>query len=295
MMEYEIKNSRLCVRISSKGGEFRSIRDGNGREYLWQGDEATWTDRGPNLFPYIARMTDKTYTFKGKAWHMDIHGFLPYSEMELVSHEEQKLVLRLDSSPETLEKYPFVFSLEIQWELKEEVLEITYRVLNRDNQTMYFGIGGHPGFRVPWDEDTEFEDYFLDFGESTEPERVGFSEDCFVNGQNIPFALRENRYLDLKHELFDQDAIVLRKTPRHVVLGSKKSGSAIEVNFPGMTYIGFWHWPKTAVPYVCIEPWSSLPSRKGVVEDLETQEDLISLPAGKSYENQWSIALHMEI
>lgn len=294
-MKYEIKNARLCVRISSKGGEFRSIQDADGREYLWQGDEATWIDRGPNLFPYIARLTDKTYTFQGKTWHMDIHGFLPYSEMELVSHEKQKLVMRLNSSPETLEKYPFVFTLEIQWELKDQVLEITYRVFNRDSQTMYFGIGGHPGFHVPWNEDTAFEDYFLDFGESTEPIRVSFTEDCFLDGKDAPFALRENRYLDLRHDLFDQDAIVLREMPRHVVLASKKCKKAIEVKFPNMPYIGFWHWPKAEVPYVCIEPWSSLPSRKGVVEDLETQENLISLPSGESYENQWSIALHMEV
>lgn len=290
-MEYEIKNNRLCVKISSRGGELRSILDADSNEYLWQGDQATWTDRGPNLFPYIARLTEKTYTFKGRTWHMDIHGFLPYSEMKLVSHEEQKLVLGLDSSSETLEKYPFVFSLEIQWELKEETLEITYRVFNKDTQTMYFGIGGHPGFCVPWEEDMEFEDYFLDFRETTNPVRIGFSEDCFVNGEEAPFELRENRYLDLKHSLFDQDAIVLREMPGQVALASPKSKKVIEVKFPQMTYLGIWHWPKAEVPYVCIEPWSSLPSRKGVVEDLEKQKDLISLAAGGRYENQWSIAL----
>jgi hypothetical protein len=49
------------------------------------------------------------------------------------------------------------------------------------------------------------------------------------------------------------------------------------VEFPQMPYVGFWHWPKAEVPYVCIEPWSSLPSRKDRVEDLEQQENLLSL------------------
>lgn len=293
-MEYEIKNAQLCVRISSKGGEFRSIQDGEGREYLWQGEPATWSDRGPNLFPYIARMTDKSYTYQGKTWHMDIHGFLPQSEMKLVSCEPRKLVLGLESSAETLEKYPFTFSLEIQWELKESTLEITYRVFNKDTKTMYFGIGGHPGFCVPWEKDTNFEDYFLDFGEHTEPVRIGFTEDCFLNGNDVPFSLRENRYLNLRHDLFDDDAIVLRETTGHVALRNKTGIKAIEVKFPQMPYIGFWHWPKTEVPYVCIEPWSSLPSRKGIVEDLETQENLIALEAGGKYENLWSISLKDE-
>lgn len=290
-MEFTIKNGQLCVRISSKGGELRSIQDKEGREYLWQGDEATWPDRAPNLFPYIARLTNKTYTYRGKEWHMDIHGFLPETEMRLVSQEEQRLVLGLESSSETLRQYPFAFSLEIQWELKEETLEITYRVKNKDTRTMYFGIGGHPGFCVPWDVNEKFEDYFLDFGEECHPVRVGFSEDCFVNGEDTPFALREDRYLDLKHDLFDQDAIVLREMPRRVALTSPNNQKAIEVELPQMPYLGIWHWPKTEVPYVCLEPWSSLPSRKGVTEDLETQENLISLEAGGTYENIWSVSV----
>lgn len=49
-MNYKISNSKLSVEISSKGGELRSIQDAEGKEYLWQGDVASWTDRGPNLF-----------------------------------------------------------------------------------------------------------------------------------------------------------------------------------------------------------------------------------------------------
>ena len=52
-MNYKISNSKLSVEISSKGGELRSIQDAEGKEYLWQGDADSWTDRGPNLFPYI--------------------------------------------------------------------------------------------------------------------------------------------------------------------------------------------------------------------------------------------------
>lgn len=28
------------------------------------------------------------------------------------------------------------------------------------------------------------------------------------------------------------------------------------------------YWPKTDAPYVCVEPWTSLPSRQDVVEEL---------------------------
>ena len=98
-MNYKISNSKLSVEISSKGGELRSIQDAEGKEYLWQGDADSWTDRGPNLFPYIGRMTDGQYRYQGKTYHMDIHGFLPYMEMNLVEKKEDELVLGIQNTP----------------------------------------------------------------------------------------------------------------------------------------------------------------------------------------------------
>lgn len=290
-MIYEIENKYLRVQISSKGGEFQSIRDKSGREYLWQGDGATWTDRGPNLFPYIGRMTNKSYTYKGKTYSMDIHGFLMYSEMDLVEHTASRLILKLESSEATRAQYPFEFKLEICWELKGETLELTYCVDNCDDKTMYFGIGGHPGFNIPVEEGLAFEDYWIDFGENAAPRMELLSDDCFMLGRDQELLLRDNRYLDLRHELFDNDALVLNSMPKQVTIASPKGRKAIVVEFPKMDYLGIWHWPKTEVPYVCIEPWSSLPSGKDIVEDLETQKNLISLEEGRHYENRWSITI----
>jgi galactose mutarotase-like enzyme len=214
--------------------------------------------------------------------------------MELVKQEADLLVLKLENSAETEAQYPFRFVLEIQYRVMESSLEVTYHVKNRDSQIMYFGIGGHPGFQVPMEEGLIFEDYFLDFGEPSEPMRVDFSEDCFVTEKDSRFVLREGRYLDLRHDLFDDDAIVLYEMPHQVSIRSSKSSRSVQVEFPEMPYVGFWHWPKAEVPYVCIEPWSSLPSRKDRVEDLEQQENLLSLNPEAEYENTWKITIHNE-
>lgn len=168
-MNYEISNSILAVKISSRGGELRSMCDSDGQEYIWQGDKEIWEDRAPNLFPYIGRMTEKSYQFQGKRYHMDIHGFLLTSEMKLVSKTKESLTLKLDASEETLIQYPFLFSLEITWTLVGTRLEIAYQVQNKDEKMMYFGIGGHPGFIVPVDQGAEFEDYRIDFGVNASP------------------------------------------------------------------------------------------------------------------------------
>ena len=53
-----IENEFLQVTISDAGAELMSIRSADGTEYLWQGDAAYWSDRAPNIFPYVARLTD---------------------------------------------------------------------------------------------------------------------------------------------------------------------------------------------------------------------------------------------
>ena len=89
--------------------------------------------------------------------------------------------------------------------------------------------------------------------------------------------------------MFDDDAIVLVDMEKGVTLKSSKGNRAIHVTYPDMPYLGLWHKPKTDAPYICIEPWSSLPSRKGIVEDLRTQPSLLSLQADEKCDKQFAI------
>ena len=295
--EYSLDNGVLSVRVSSIGGQLLSVKK-DGKEYLWQGDPAFWEDRAPNLFPYIARLTKGTYTVHGKEFHLPIHGFLPAAEMKAEAQEESLLVLRLDADESTLACYPFVFTLRIRYELNQDTLRIAYEVENGGTEEMYFGIGGHPGFQAPLEEGLSFEDYFLEFeseGQSgtgaQTPVRIGFSPTCFLNGKDEPWPLEKGCRIPLRHDLFDDDAIVLSHTPKTVVLRSEKGGRGVRVRFPQMPYIGFWHAVKKPAPYVCIEPWSSLPSRQDVVEELSEQPGLIHLEGKGVYRNLWSIQL----
>lgn len=295
--EYSLDNGVLSVRVSSIGGQLLSVKK-DGKEYLWQGDPAFWEDRAPNLFPYIARLTKGTYTVHGKEYHLPIHGFLPAAEMKAEAQEESLLVLRLDADESTLACYPFVFTLRIRYELNQDTLRIAYEVENGGTEDMYFGIGGHPGFQAPLEDGLSFEDYFLEFEsegqgvtDAQTPVRIGFSPTCFLNGKDEPWPLEKGCRIPLRHDLFDDDAIVLSHTPKTVVLRSEKGGRGVRVRFPQMPYIGFWHAVKKPAPYVCIEPWSSLPSRQDVVEELSEQPGLIHLEGKGVYRNLWSIQL----
>ncbi len=287
-----ISNEHLTIQINPRGAELWSIKDKEGQEYLWQGDPAYWSDRAMNLFPYIARMTEKSYTYCRQKYQMDIHGFAKDTIFQAVCHEADMITLKISDTPDTLTQYPFAFDFYITYRLLGNTLKIEFKVVNKDTKTMYFGIGGHPGFNVPFEEGLNFGDYYVEFAEPAQPKRVMFSEDCFVmDGQFAPFELTDGRKYYLRHDIFDDDAIILTDIPRQITLASDKGERKIQVSYPDMSYLGLWHMPHTDAPYMCIEPWSSLPSRKGVIEDLEVQENLIALAAGESYVNCWEVGI----
>ena len=291
-MEYTIHSRPLSVRVSDLGAELQSIFSAaSGHEYLWQGLPEYWSDRAPTLFPYIGRLTQGAYTFGGKRYQMSIHGIAPYSRFTATHQAPESITLELTDSADTLSQYPFRFRLQVAYTLAGDGLEARYTVENRDSVPMYFAIGGHPGIRVPLDDETAFEDWTLRFPEARDAMRVGFSPDCFVNGKDAPFPLAHGTDLPLRHDLFDDDAIVLRGMGSAAVLCSARSGRSVRMDFDGFPCFGIWHWPRKDAPYVCLEPWSSLPSRSGILEDLASQPDLLSLAPGQSLQRRWALRI----
>lgn len=290
-MIYTIENEKLRVQISDRGAQLWSIQTKDGTEYLWQGDKAYWVDKAPNLFPYIARLTEGKYTLEGKSYEMTIHGFVNYSMLTAEEQKPDSIVFLLTQNEETRKMYPFDFAYRVAYTLENDRLAVRFSVENKNDRTMYFGIGGHPGFNVPLEKGLDFTDYYLEFDETKNPVRIDFSPTCFLTGEDKSYALACGNRIMLSHDMFDQDAIVLKDMAKAVTLKSDKSSRAVRVEYPQMDYIGFWHMPHTDAPYICIEPWSSLPSRQDVVEDLAAQPGLVSLEAGKTYENVWTIQI----
>lgn len=289
-MDYQLQNKKLTLTVSSSGAEMQSVKK-DGREYLWNGDTTYWPDRSPLLFPYVGRFTDGKYKIDGKEYEMEIHGFAKNSEFSLVKQTEDQLVFELCDSEQTYRSYPFHFCLQVIYTLVDQKIEIEYRVRNLSDTTMYFGIGGHPGFRLPFEDRAEFEDYYLEFGGECQPDRVGHTETCFLSGENTRFLLEENRKLRLHHDMFDDDAIVLQYMADSVALKTDKGERKVTLCYPNLPYLGIWHAPKTEAPYVCVEPWTSLPSRQDVVEDFRYKPDLIRLGSQKEYRNGWSMEI----
>lgn len=290
-MIYTLKNSEMEVQVSSKGGELVSLRDAEQTEYIWIGDATYWKRHAPQLFPCIGRLTNNHYKMDGTLHEMGQHGFLRDYELTKVEESDVSLHLQLQSDASTRQLYDRDWTVDIFYSLCGKTLSVKFQVRNSDVRTMRFGYGIHPGFNVPLNPALRFEDYRLDFHEVSTPKQMELTERYTISGGMHDYTLEEGRYLPLQHSLFDHDAIILKDMPHTVTLGSQKDEKKVTVTFPNMPYLGIWHAPETDAPFVCIEPWSSLPSTDGVIDEFETKPDFITVEPEETYMNSWSISI----
>ena len=291
-MLYTIENEKIRVTVTDMGAEMTSlILKETGTEYLWQADPAYWTGHAYNLFPICGRLWDGKYTYQGKTYEMNLHGFARKTAYALAEQTDTSLTFRLGDTEVTYAQYPFRFELLLTYTLDGASVITTFRVENRDEKELIFAIGGHPGFNVPLAEGETFGDYTLTFSEPCAPKALCMSETCYYLGETKPFDTCVNGSFALAHSLFDNDAIFLTETAPEVTLRSAVSGHFVTVTYPGMKYVGFWHKPLTEAPYVCIEPWTSVPADDGKVDDLETKRDMYRLASGAVHEQSFTITI----
>ena len=151
----------------------------------------------------------------------------------------------LESCPAFYEQYPFLFRYSIRYRLENATLHVEITVENKDEKTMHFGLGGHPGINVPLEDGLRFEDYVIEVP-PCQPRRMEFTPACFITGRELPFPMECNQ-LPLSHHMFDEDAIVLKGIPGEVTLKSSKGHRGVTLMAPDFPIFGFWHMPKTKV------------------------------------------------
>lgn len=291
-MLYTIENTSVRVQISDKGAELQSIiGKADGTEYLWQGDAEYWSGRAYNLFPICGRLTDGKYTYKGKTYEMNLHGFARKSIFSVKEQTADSIVFHLGTSDTTLAQYPFHFDLLLTYTLAGASVTTTFTVKNEDSESMIFAVGGHPGFNVPMSKKAAFTDYYLEFDCAAPAKAIVMSPTCYTTRKTEKFPLENGKILPLRHDLFDNDAIVLQDMCKAVTIKSKKDSHTLRVEYNDMNYLGLWHAPKTEAPYLCIEPWWSVPAYDGEIDDLATKRDMRTLAAGSTYQNSFTISV----
>ena len=149
-MRYVLENDTLRVEIDSFGAELKSVkRKSNDKEYMWYADKKYWGRTSPVLFPFVGNCRNKEYRYGGKTYAIGQHGFARDMDFEPLLCDMDECWFRLKDTPETYEKYPFHFEVEIGHRLEGRTIEVMWKVANTDSGEMLFMMGGHPAFQVP--------------------------------------------------------------------------------------------------------------------------------------------------
>ena len=292
-MTHILENDQLRVELDELGAQVTSIIEkSSGTEYLWQGDPTYWAGRAPLLFPICGRLTEGKYTYKGNTYEMLLHGFIRKVEIPVSEKTENSVSFTYTDNELTRAQYPFGFRFTVTYVLDGNTLHHRFLVENTGDDILPFSIGGHPGFNVPLAQGTEFTDYYVEFSDATSPRAFVMSETCFLTGQSEPFPLENGRVCHLHHDMFDNDAIFLHDIAPSVTLKSDKTSRAVTLSLDGMPHVGLWHAPRTEAPYLCIEPWTGMPSTDGIVDDMETKKYMTRIARGESFSCSFSVTIH---
>jgi len=246
-----LANGDLTVEIADLGAELARLRDREGRDYLWNGDPATWKGRAPLLFPMVGRAAGDVIRVKGAAYPLPQHGFARVSRFERVEATATRCRMRLQSSEATLSSYPFHFRLDVVFELDGCSLRVIATVRNEGQSALPCSFGFHPAFRWPLPNAPAGEPHEIVF---ERPERAPVRRlvDGFLSPKAEPTPVA-NRRLVLAPSLFEQSALIFDQLNSRSVIFRAMSGPALEVLFPDMPHLGVW--TKPGANFVCIEPW----------------------------------------
>lgn len=285
-----IENEFLTVSFRTKGAEMISIFNKKTQtEHLWQADPAVWSWYAPNLFPIVGGLVNNELQVEGQTYHMTRHGFTRESEFKLVEITETHAKFSLPFNETTLAAYPFRFEFQVLFDLFEQGLRVTYKVINLDDQTIYYSVGAHPAFQVPFKADENYEDYYLEF-ETSEPLLTHLLSAKGLMSGETEMVPMEGRKLWLTKHLFDRDALVFKNiTSKNVSIRSKNHDQSLSISFEDFNDLGIW--AKPGAPFVCIEPWLGYSDTEGKVTDIKQKEAIAKLEHGHVFEAKFTISL----
>ncbi|MDY3848645.1 MAG: aldose 1-epimerase family protein [Prevotella sp.] len=250
----QLKNDRLTVEISSHGAELQSIRNAEGHEYLWQGDDKYWPRRSPLLFPIVCGLWKNEYRIDGKTYSLPRHGFARDMDFDVIDKTDTMVTYELVSDEDTLKVYPYEFELNVTYVLNDDAIDVIWSVRNPGKEEMHFQIGGHPAFNLPGVKEGEPMKGSILF-DNTQPltRIIGNTGGC-IKPERYDLATDHGTWA-FNEESFADDAVILDKSQVGLsVLLDAEANPVIGLSFDAPC-VGIWSPYGKNAPFVCIEPW----------------------------------------
>lgn len=285
-----LENEYLRVEAKPEGAELTRIFDKeHGLERLWSADPKVWNRHAPILFPIVGRLLNNQYTYGGATYSLPQHGFARDCVFKVKRQTHTTISYELADSESTRATYPFAFHLQVDYSLHENQVRTACTVSNSGAKTLYFSVGGHPGFACPLLEEEKFNDYYIEF------EKKETCARWYANANGIIHKVEENYLLDtaiIPYTLdrFKEDALIFKDLQSHrVSIKSFKNDRAVTLEFAGWPYLGIWSKPGGA-PFICLEPWYGIADAVGHNGELTEKEGIMPLEPGLNFCCEYGLA-----
>lgn len=283
-----ISAAGVAADIDPFGAELCVLRDGEGRDLLYDGDPRWWTGRAPLLFPIVGALAGGAYRLGREAWPLPQHGFARHSLFTVEAREPDSVSFRLRENEESRGVYPFPFQLDVTYAVAGAALSVQALVTNRGRRPMPMALGFHPAFRWPLPYGGAREEHELEFEVPERGQVFRPDGDGLLTGPRRTPVHADGR-LPLNDDLLADGAIVFKELASQRVIYGVRGRRRIAVDFAGMPSLGVWSKPRADAPFLCVEPWQGyaddapLPGDPAKPHDLFDKPGMIELAPGQSH------------
>ena len=248
MVLYTIDDDQGCTATIApeKGATVVSLTR-EGEEYLYRDEQNLRSSERPRcgipfLFPIFGRLKEGRFSWKGREYPMEIHGFAHTSAWRAEQQRSDRLVLSLEHNAQTWSQYPFAFRMELTFQVREGSLIIHPSLRNQGQEPMPFQYGFHPYFLTPNPESVRVEihaNFFMD-GQSEQPRLFGQGQGGIVLAEGAGEA---------------GGAFLGVEGPSVVDLGDRKVTISQNGDYPTLIL-----WTQAGKPFLCVEPICGTPN-----------------------------------
>jgi len=161
-------------------------------------------------------------------------------------------------------------------------------VKNCGDENMRCGIGFHPGFNIPFDENHTTTDYEIRFEQEESPIILDCLPHGLLSGKSF-YQWKNTQAIPLTDTLFDNDSFCLAGLRSKTIgIYEKNSERKIICDISEYPYTLLWSAPTKPMRFICIEPWQSLPAAETDTSEWNEHAAAACIAPNESY----SITLH---
>ncbi len=285
---YSLENSNLKASFNTLGAELISlVNKKDNQELIWQGAEGVWSRHNPILFPNVGKTYENVFLIDGETFPTSQHGFARGLDYSVTSQDDNSITFTLKDNKETLKIFPFKFTFNITYTLKDKSLNVEWEVINDDDKELSFTIGAHPAFNT-W---PAKRDYYLYFpGKDKLTYKLLNPESGCVESKEFELKL-DNHKLQLSDELFAKDALIIDDYQISDCIIQDYNGNNV-VGVKSEDFPNYGIWSSGSAPYVCLEPWMGRADDVGFKDELKNKPNVNKLKSKASFKKDYEIDVY---